>query len=365
MKSKYNSTENLKTTYYLGAGASYNALPIWNAQGNSMVEVSNHILDKLNKVDSTSILFNNEILKNFANKLTEYGRVAVEFGSIDIYARRLHLLGDVNELNELKYCLSVYFDLWENFIFKGQKINSEKDIFFDKIDKRYLSLLSVILEKTTSIPKLNNSVSFVTWNYDLQVEMSYNSFLPNKSNSFEDINLGLSFMDSSDINEKLDVIHLNGYRGIFKFEDKIYSTVKVKNLDNFGSYLTGLLENYKQFKDSTSDYRDCIKYAWESDSKSIEKAKKIMRETDILIIIGYSFPSFNRKIDSELIREFEKGGYHKIIYQDPNANQDIINSIFRNPVDVQIEKINTKQFYIPHEFLSPSLGAEISFGLEK
>ncbi len=365
IQSKYNSTENLKITYFLGAGASYNALPIWNEQGNSMVQVSNHISDKLNtesllKNIRTKPLFKNEILTTFAKKLSKYGQLAVEYGSIDIYARRLHLLNDLEQLNDLKYCLSVYFDLWEKFLSPGEKLNREN--YFNQIDKRYLSLLSVILEKNGRKPRLNNLVSFITWNYDLQVEMAYNSFLPTRNNSLEEINSGISFMNYDENETNLDVIHLNGFRGIFKNENKKYPIVEEKFNDSFEEYLIGLLDNYSQFKRSSPDYLDCIKYAWESDSKSIENARKIMSETDILIIIGYSFPSFNRKIDSELIKEFEKTSYHKIIYQDPFANEDIVNSIFSNPNDVQLEKVNSKQFYIPHEFLFPSSGEEISFG---
>jgi len=366
-QSKYNSTKNLKITYYLGAGASYNALPIWHKQGNSMIEVSIQIFEKLKSVSlkedsNTAILFENQILTKFAEKLMEFGKFAVEYGSIDIYARRLYLLKDINRLNELKYCLSVYFDLWEKFLFLGQKIN-END-YYQKIDKRYYSLLSVLLEKNDNLPKLNDSISIITWNYDLQVEMAYASFLPNKFNSLETIDSGLKFKDNIYNNERLNIVHLNGYRGEFKYGNNTYPNVDDKYSDTIEDYLLGILENYSQFKRPGPDYKDCIKYAWESNSKSIERAKKIMEGTDILIIIGYSFPSFNRGIDSLLINEFEKKSYHKIIYQDPNINIDIVKSIFKNPNDVELKNdINTRQFYIPHEFLFPTEGAEISFGI--
>lgn len=367
-KSKYNSTKNPKVTYYLGAGASYNALPIWEKQGNSMIEVSNQITSVINnsKLQDDSkyaILFQNETLKKFATQLQEFGSLAVEYGSIDIYARRLHLLNEKEKLKNLKYCLSVYFDLWEKYFYKGQKINNTS--FYQKIDKRYYSLLSILLDENGKFPKLNESISIITWNYDLQFEMAYASFLPNKFNSLETINSGLKFKDDLYSNNRLDIVHMNGYRGEFKSGDNTYPIVEDKHSDKIEDYLYGLLDNYDQFRVSNKpDYSDCIKYAWERNSKTIERAIKIMAETDILVIIGYSFPSFNRQIDDQLIKEFEKKPYSKVIYQDPNINIDVVNSLFRNSEDVELKTdINARQFYIPPEFLIQSEAPKISFGL--
>lgn len=362
-QSSYNSTENINITYLLGAGASYNSLPIWREQGESMIEVGNKLLGILKHSNDllmnnkTKKLHDNKVLVDLSNRLIKYGKSAIEFGSIDIYAKRLHLIGDTEQLNDLKYCLSVYFDLWENYFYSLIDLRNGKKL--EKIDKRYLNLLSIILEKNGQKPKLNQQISFITWNYDLQLEMAYKSFLPSKDVTLKYLNSCLKFINNNE-KDNLDIVHLNGFRGIFKDKNDVYETVENSNSNNLEQYLLGLLDNYNQFRNSKPNYNDCIKYAWESDSKSLNKAKEIMGETDILVIVGYSFPSFNRKIDTELIREFESNSYTKIIYQDPLSNQDIINSIFENPQDVQIEKNNTNQFYIPHEFLFPSKGKEIN-----
>lgn len=374
-KSKYNSTENLKITYYLGAGASYNSIPILNSQGYSIVDVARVILDKLNSQhfledERLSVLYQNKKLTRIAKNLENFGRKAQEYGSIDIYARRLYLLDERNELENLKFCLSIYFDLWEEFCYLGRRIGDTDPLFpqinhpsFSKIDKRYFSLLSVLLDKSQFDPKLNESVSFVSWNYDLQLEMTYRSFMKDNCSSLEQINTDFKFMNDSVSIERSDVVHLNGFRGVFKHKKKFYSNVEKTDDLTIEDYLLGLIENDRQFRMPSPSYKDCIKYAWEADSSSLEKAKKIMSETVILVIIGYSFPSFNRKIDSELIKEFESTGYYKIIYQDPNANQDIIDSLFSNPKDVKVERETPLQFHIPPEFLSPTNGEEISFGV--
>ena len=299
-------------------------------------------------------------LKKISETLRFYGEKAIEFGSIDIYARRLALLKQKSKLNELKQYLSIYLDLWEKFLYLANTLDREE--FFCKIDKRYYSLLSIILQENNPHPKINDNISFISWNYDLQLEMAYASFMPNDIESLENINSGFNFMGNSDVNRQ-NVIHLNGHRGFFKSGDKSYETERTQ-FKSLEEYLLGLLDNNYQFRKSTMDFKDYIKYAWEEGNKdNLEKAKLVMRDTDILIIVGYSFPSFNREIDMELIRAFEETSYHKIIYQDPYANMDVVNAIFTEPERVEIKDKNSNQFEIPHEFLAPSPGKKITFGV--
>ncbi|MFP9099886.1 hypothetical protein ACLI09_12620 [Flavobacterium sp. RHBU_24] len=354
--SKYSSTEGLKITYFLGAGASYQALPIWKAQGQSMIDLAYYIMTFVARRDGTPNnqliypeLFKDIRLTEFCLKLISFGEHAQEYGSIDIYAKRLYLTDNHEELNELKYCLSVYFDIWENFLHKSFFLKEVEGVRYNKIDKRYYSLLSVILNKLDGEPKLNENISFITWNYDLQLEMAFDSFLPRPSSSFEDLDSKIQFMDNQ--NHARKVLHLNGFRGIFYDGDKHYENVDKDRCLSLEDYLERLLDNYTQFKNP--DYNNCIKYAWESNSEALTEAKDIMSKTDVLVIVGYSFPAFNRKLDIELIHEFESGeGFKRTIYQDPFANDDIVNSIFYDSSRVELKKENISQFYIPHEFLS-------------
>lgn len=355
--SKYNSVDwkNIKVTYLLGAGASFNSVPIWKGQGKSMKHVADYILgyisdNSLLQDERLRMLHNNPVLISLMNSIRNYGELALEYGSIDIFAKRLFLLGSNDELKDLKYHLSIYFDLWENFV--SVKKLKEKDTRYSKIDKRYLSLLSVLLEKglDQSKPSLNKNISFITWNYDLQLEMAYESFTGFKAGSLDDIDEGINYMGRN--SKKKDIIHLNGFRGNFKCEGKYHDNVANLVHGTIDNYLLGIITEMDSFR--TKDYTNCIKYSWEQDYKTIEDALSIMEATNILVVIGYSFPSFNRQMDSRLINAFqENNDYLDIIFQDPNANQDIINVLFNKPEDVKIKK-NPSQFYIPHEFLFPN-----------
>lgn len=368
-KYSHSGTENLKITYLLGAGASYYSNPIWKEQGKTMLYVAKKVIDFIERdhfhfKDSNYIsIRNNIILIDFFKNLEKFGKLAMEYGSIDIYAKRLSIIEKHQELNDLKYCLSVFFDIWENFIStqtvlkydSGNKSNN--DIYFEKIDKRYFALLSVLLEKGNKAPKLNENVSFLTWNYDLQLESSFESFLPHKSPTMEHTNGYLNFMNLDDCDKRKEIIHLNGFRGNFRHLNKFYETVEKQYLNSLEEYLYKFLQNFDQFNET--DYSNSIKYSWEINSNIKEKALKVMRDTNILVIIGYSFPAFNRMIDSELIKEFEKnGGYKKVYYQDPFGNSELIKLLFSETTTVESIN-NSSQFHIPHEFLFPSPPTEI------
>lgn len=248
-------TENPNVTYFLGAGASYNSVPIWKEQGRSMKVMAAEILDKFETIypaepEKQLKVKSSGRLKEFFETMQDIGEKALEFGSIDIYAKRLYLLGHTEELNYLKFCLSTYLDLWENYYHKIYN-DPNKKLGYSKIDKRYYSLFSVILEKGASSPKLNSNVKFITWNYDLQLESSYESFLHEGIHRLVDLNQKLRFspflndLKTSDI--ELDIYHLNGHRGIFHFEDSIYeSVIKKKGLD-FWDYLVQLDKNFSDF----------------------------------------------------------------------------------------------------------------------
>lgn len=372
--SKYNSPpKNPKITYLLGAGASYNSVPIWAQQAETMQQIAGNILSQINPPEDSTIpdeygLLNDEILIDFFNKMLEFSNKAVEFGSIDIYARRLSLLKRYSELNDLKFCLSIYFDLWELFSFKNYKIGNTQ-LNFSQIDKRYYSLLSILLEpKNDFTPKIPDNVKFCTWNYDLQLELAFSSFLKTSTNNLKTINEHIPFSDPINTynfnGEKIDniVYHFNGHRGIFISDQKAHENIDGSHKDDFWKYLKRLKSNFVHFRDIS--YTSCIKYSWEEDEIQKEKWKNIFRNTDILIVIGYSFPAFNRRIDTELFRSLSPNIY-QIVYQDPNASINMIKILNQNLKEENIKILDNstdlKNFYIPNEYLFPEQDVEILF----
>ena len=96
-----------------------------------------------------------------------------------------------------------------------------------------------------------------------------------------------------------------------------------------------------------------INYAWEKNplaEKARLAAREIFKNTDILVIIGYSFPPFNKEIDQELFNEL-KNKKTKIFYQDPNASEEFISILTKN-FDTEVKCIKDKldHFYLPYDY---------------
>ena len=92
-------------------------------------------------------------------------------------------------------------------------------------------------------------------------------------------------------------------------------------------------------------------------------AREIMSKTNVLIIIGYSFPTYNRLVDSDLfslLASKSESGIRQVVIQNPSINIDLIDAIIPRHFDKKIIE-NTNQFFIPHEFLFPQKAKPMFF----
>jgi len=372
-----------KITYYLGAGASFFACPILEKQAEMMIKLAkyelhsyaysdifNFNIDFIQSEKSQHLINDNryEILWHIGY----FGNKALEYNTIDTYARKLFLNNEFNELNLLKMSVSVFFDLWENFYeeryisleeendFGIHRDNKTNPFYYKKIDKRYKSLFSVLLEKKENNIELNSNFNFISWNYDLQLEETFKLFLGNKyDKNFESINKILKFKSTNEIN---NIFHLNGYRGFYSHKTNI--DIEIKNSNDFETYWQSIDFLYSDTNRGNINFNNHIKYAWEHkfEDKFLQNVAEVMKRTEVLIIIGYSFPAFNRQIDQFLFSHLHPNKVKKIIYQDPNGTSELIENLFSYPAyfESKIEILNNfkdlNQFYIPTEFFNTNWG---------
>lgn len=335
-------------TFLLGAGASYYACPIWKEQGEKMVELATKYLNKSN------INFNepprglNEIEKLLWD-IGYFGEKALKYGTIDTYAKKLYL-NQSPELSRLKLVVSVFFTIWH--LTNDKDLKKRSSGAFDEIDKRFITLLAALVErKDGSGIMLNSNVRFVTWNYDLQLEFAYKSFLHDNA-SWDYVSQNLSFR-ITDQRQPLQICHLNGYHGFYVTEGAEINFIDVSKSNDVNKILESIGYVSTSQERRQLQISNHINYAWENNhlaNYARSEGKRIFSETDILIIIGYSFPNFNKEIDKALFGQL-KGRITTIYYQDPNASETFITQLV-DPKEVNIicEKMKMDNFYLPYYF---------------
>jgi hypothetical protein len=146
---------------------------------------------------------------------------------------------------------------------------------------------------------------------------------------------------------------MNGFFYSSKFDE-------YKNLSEyeFGSNVFQVQFNDEFFKNQLHSDAENIKFAWETDFDISKIAESKINDSKNVVVIGYTFPIYNRLIDlnyinSSLVRKvesFEK----KITIQDPKAENitSTLLEFFEKP-DTYRKLINIKTdcdyFYIPSD----------------
>lgn len=340
--------KNPRITYLLGAGASYHALPI-------VQEIQNEAFVMLNYVKQYA---KHQIKsKKTFNKTEDLILKIGHHYSVDTLSRKYFLKNNGNFTNEeylrlknIITCLMIFCQVeqWNRStpfdspppILSGKR----KKIF--KLDPRYDAFFSAILNTDLSMP---SNINFISWNYDFQIEKAFKFYYPNQS--IWEIGSNILKIDYSvaqnDNNQFFKVngtsVFVNGVIGDLGY-----------NID-YNQYNNDL---HILFENALSDSIDTnlwsgIKFAWEPSDLAMEKRKQaasILENSDFIVVIGYSFPLFNREVDIEMFKDF-KG---KIIIQDiperANEIQDQLEAI--KPKLSQSSSIitNVENFYIPSEY---------------
>lgn len=220
---------------------------------------------------------------------------------------------------------------------------------------------------------LPENVGFISWNYDSQMQIAFSKFQEEKH-----IRLGSVEKHSPPLAEyfppighphhytqPFKLVQLNGIAG--SFHDQLLNM----NLNLSLNLDVNVLRNFSQILNhiyAIAQNEDMLfTFAWEKLGNSnpgkvlhqrMLHALKIAENTTILVIIGYSFPFFNRKIDNEIFKKLlESGKLKKIYFQDPYNDGEFLKSQFNippymngvvNPIPI-VHISNASNYYIPYE----------------
>ncbi len=238
----------------------------------------------------------------------------------------------------------------------------------DRIDTRYMGWLAVLLQEPQSTA---GNVNVISWNYDLQIEHALATYSDVKKMALVHQNPRLAVYPDHRNAAKSEhkdyrpfLIHLNGLAGVLKsapsMHDYMHDSLRQEDTRAF---LNGLLEAYQRRAQGTPSLLDrtdeLFTFAWEETVAAkggMQLAQGYLSEADVLVIIGYSFPSFNRKYDRDLMHHFmlplNRVASKRIVVQSPSMSKEDFLDIFPRIGESKIRMVtDTKQFYLPAQLL--------------
>lgn len=378
-----------RITYFLGAGASYHSIPTVKD-----LPVRMKLFFEMLKLNMTDEEKSNSDISTKINEYDGLLRDIERYGTPDTLARNFFLTsktpGISKELCRLKCLLSCYIifeqlekpdvtadqiievlkriDNLKEVISENERIKTAESLL-NPLDRRYTSFFATILDKTGTELKLPSNVNLISWNYDGQVERGYQDFNPGLSICGVQDALNVTpqikksqTVSSDPVIERFSVIKLNG-TGAFSTKDSLNSCFDLyhdklseSNWQDFQKLMFAQREespNRFSFAWERTESKSPIFVKPEDDKTSLntarDKAKKIMSSSDIVVVIGYSFPDFNRSIDKQIF-----SGFNGTLYlQDPEADKiaQKIRGVNQKIKKEQIELITEpSNFFIPFEY---------------
>lgn len=237
---------------------------------------------------------------------------------------------------------------------------------FSGVDKRYKVFFTNLIRRTGD-KILPQNIKIFSWNYDYQMEEAFYEKRPLDSPFDEFMNaLLIKPQEFSKIQTSFVSVKLNGYAPMLTHKeqeitnDETFKCISTSNplyykIDEAGrknrTQLIGrrMVELYNcMFEQSFSP---SLRFAWqyESAQEIITEMGKIKGSIDAneIIVIGYSFPTLNIKIDTALLRMFRKP--FKIYLQ---VNKDDFETI-KARVEAILKSISADQreiiFVDPHQ----------------
>ena len=336
-----------KVIYLLGAGASYgkrHESQFHNATIRSIVEgipVVNEINDEITNIISDIRTYCPDFKSernsagSFIKDLIWLRDESKRHLTVDTFAKKLFLQENFHDFDRLKKTLAAFFMLVQ---------------LKYPTDKRYDAFLASIL--TYPGKRIPDDITILTWNYDSQFEISYREFNATDhptSSYWRNVRSQLGIKDFRDDKiEEGKIFKLNG-TAIFDYFHS-FSLLGESCGEGYGETISDIAKIQQAFKP-----KEYLHFAWETDSESpyMRDVCQHLLDAEVIVVIGYTFPYFNRAIDRTLFEHMLN--LKKIYIQDPCAsrikqNIEPVLADFHRRQNLQTILLNdVDQFYIPSE----------------
>lgn len=354
-------------TYLIGAGASAGKrgkdLPGGDPKDNSIYEglpcvneISDCLWNICNLIDKTAIPNDLEWMdpqiglasvadwesarKNLWRRLQRLYIYCEQNATIDTYAKKLVLKKREDEFKELEQLLALFFIYLQ---------------LQNYPDTRYDTFLANILDPNLHFP---DNIRVISWNYDSQFEIAYSEY-----DEKEELRVGSK---NTRFNIDYEIIKINGTATfdnqtsmatlrkeirakLFAIKEKPNRSIELQKEQTWVLYFIYLYQLYVVGKKDNTH----LSFAFDSSEPSemiMNSIDKIILQTDALVVIGYTFPFFNREIDRQILKNLKPNA--KIYIQDKYPKR-IIQNFKAVKADIPEEQIDPKeetdQFFLPPE----------------
>ena len=326
-------------TYLIGAGASHGVLPL----------VKDLPADLRTFIESNGVTGPEQ--SKFKKDFLWLAKEAAKQASIDTLARQYSISGQNENLRKLKNIVTVFFYFKQACSYP----NKRYDLFF-----------STVLDDNLTMPE---NIKFISWNYDLQFEIAFNNYTLCKN--LEENQKRLCIINKGDIDtadsNTFQIYKING-TAQFKTNNAVYDLDYYSDRDTINPlmFYRKLCKLYNEIE-LEKGIESSLSFAWET-AEFGDSFWKVIESTEILIVIGYSFPYFNRKVDTDLFKRMKK--IQRVYIQDNPEHYATIKRKFKEITSsyfkVAIKDTPTiEEFFIPHAWLIQVLRIIILFKVGK
>jgi hypothetical protein len=259
--------------------------------------------------------------------------------SIDTLAKRYSDQRSAKDYIEYKIFLVVLF----NYFHYTKKTNEGIDYFSNELEGRYENLVrsinhfGLVSHYPYHIPQI---FSFISWNYDFQLEQTIER---DKKQNIINHSLPKQYENTLGV----EIKNLNG--SSFIPEESLELGV-----EGSVSILEMMINIYVKLKNAPKT--NPLKFAWEPDESphNVKYLQYHAKETKYVVVIGYSFPTFNRDVDNAFFHNLKPGtkvftqGYD---YADSQRIERYLRQIFsKEPFHLTITPVESPYFYVPAEY---------------
>ncbi len=340
-------------TYLLGAGASAKSLPVveqMNSQIFNFLRIFvNHQIINDEKWNDPEII---ELKESFLKLMEE----AKTHASIDTYAKKLFLKNENDKLKQMKSLISRYL-IYEQTLIEDKKLKSEGN---GRLDDRYDPFFAALLRNHKDKLILPERVKIISWNYDYQLELAYCDFMQCTLEQSRDYLNIYPKRTYNETDKEYNIIKLNGTADMYelipeKAGKRGYGSTNIAVEDvSFPAIHQAFKLAFSHCYSHNAHFNSSISFAWELNKENnlksqVSFAKEIISNTTTLIVIGYSFPLFNREIDRTILSDNK---LDNLYYQCTENHKEAINYRIRNTIQNSPNPTfinDLDQFHIPYE----------------